>query len=501
MRSPHRRRLAAAVLVGMAFLSACSGAKVPGALEQNDEQPDDSQSEAPDGSASPGSSASAKPGVSAKPGSPGATAGPSARGTTGGTPGGSTTAPGGGTTATAGPVPGGGTVSGGNGITLYSGADNTTGITADSITLCAHAALTYGAAFDTSAADFNVYWDALNDKGGIYGRKVNLTWEDDKYTAQDAITAATTCKSRNPFLLIGGIGFDQIPAVRNWAEQNKMLYLHHSATVKGSEGKRFSYTALPTVEKLGETFAELAAKRYRGKKIAIMHRDSVNWDPGYEAFLRLARTLGLTILEDGDVKTQNDHNHLQRVLKAKDSGAEVVWLWENALVSTEIITTADQQDFHPTWLAFPFNLTTQGLQTAKIEAEMVGVAAWPAYSKGDTSGLFANYADDIREFEAQYREYRPSAKLDSLGGDLLFLNWVGQKTLHQMFLACGQNCTRNAFASLFHNGFKLTVQGCSIDFTRSPYRGSYQVNVFEPYDGSPTGKRNWRPVALCREHI
>ena len=44
--------------------------------------------------------------------------------------------------------------------------------------------------------------------------------------------AAQKCKDLNPFLLIGGIGFDQIPAVRQWAEQNKMLYIYHDAVLR-----------------------------------------------------------------------------------------------------------------------------------------------------------------------------------------------------------------------------------------------------------------------------
>jgi hypothetical protein len=299
-------------------------------------------------------------------------------------------------------------------------------------------------------------------------------------------------------MILGGIGFDQIPAVRNWAEDNKQLYMHHAATVKGSEGKRFSYTALPTVEKLGEMFAELAIKKYAGKRIGVLHRGSDNWDPGYDAFLKLAKAHNLNIVAEAE--TQNDHNHLQRVLKMSDADADVVWLWENALVSTEIITVADGQDYHPSWMAFPFNLTTQTLADAGIKADMVGIAAWPAYSYHDYSGPFAPYAADIKEFERQYAKHRPSADLRGLGGDLLFLNWVSQKAMHQLFLACGQDCTRNKFASLFHNGIKLTAQTCTIDFSRNPFRGGYQVNVFDTY-ASPSGKRNWRPQSLCREHL
>ncbi len=501
MRNARVRRLCAATSVVALFLTACSGAKSPEALEDTTEGGGDAAEvtadASADASAAPGSTASAAASAAAAAGGSTTSAGGTKSGSGSSSTGGSTAGTSRGSAGSQGTAT---TTKTGNDITLYTGADNTIGITDNSIKMCAHAALTYGAAFNTTDKDFNVYWTDVNKKGGVYGRQVDVSYKNDNYTPTDAIKAATECKSENPFMIIGGIGFDQVPAVRNWAEDNKQLYMHHSATVKGSENKRYSYTALPTVEKLGEMFAELAVQKYKGKKIAIMHRDSVNWDPGYDAFLRLAKAKGLNILDKADVKTQNDHNHLQRVLTVKDAGAEVVWLWENALVATEIIITADKQDYSPQWMVFPFNLTTQKLKEAGIKADMLGVAAWPAYSYGDYTGPFASYAADIKEFERQYAAHKPDADLKGLGGDLLFLNWVGQKALHELFLACGKDCTRNKFASLFHNGIKVTAQGCSIDFSRSPFRGSYQVNVFDTYD-SPSGFRNWRPLSTCREHL
>src|SRR4051794_36695380 len=71
-------------------------------------------------------------------------------------------------------------------VDLYSGSANTRGITKDKIVLCAHAVLTNGPAFDATPEDFNVYYDTINDEGGIYGRKIEATYENDN---DDAATA------------------------------------------------------------------------------------------------------------------------------------------------------------------------------------------------------------------------------------------------------------------------------------------------------------------------
>ena len=383
--------------------------------------------------------------------------------------------------------------------TLFSGAEDTIGITPTQITLCAHAALTYGAAFNTTADDFNVYWTALNEAGGVFGRKVVATYENDNYTPTDAVTAARACKAKNPFLLLGGIGFDQIPAVRNYVEEQRIPYLHHTATVKGSQGLKYSFTALPTVERVGEGFAQLAAQKHRGKKLGIIKRDGANWEPGVEAFKAAAAKAGITVVAERAVAA-NKGNYTDEILAMRNAGAEVVWAWENALISTQILVQAKRQGYSPAWLMFPFNLTSQTLGGDAMTPPLDGVAMFAAYSRGDRGGSFAAYADDLALFEQQYAKHRPRADLEGVGGDLLFLNWQAQKALHDMLVACGPDCTRNRFVDVLTSYRKVpTSSGCPLDFTRGDRRhGSDQVTFMQTYR-APSGKVNWRNTAQCVE--
>jgi len=385
---------------------------------------------------------------------------------------------------------------------LFNADEDRVGISGDKIVLCAHAALTYGAAFNTGVDDLKVYFDAINaEQGGIHGRKVEITYENDNYQPDTAVQAANTCKARNPFVLLGGIGFDQIPAVRNWAETNRMLYLHHTATVNGSEGKQFSFSALPSTERMGEVFGELAAARFKGKKLGIIKRDSPNWDPGVVAFKRIAAAHGIDIVAERAVAASKG-NYLEDILEMKNKGAEVVWGWENALAATEIVKQAKAQQYNPTWLLFPFNLTSQTLGDDALNPKLVGVAMFTAYSNGDYSGSFAPYAEDIREFERQYAKYRPSADLKGLGGDLLFLNWTAMKALHLQLLECGPDCTRNRFIDVMKGYNKRPMPAaCQIDFTRgNGHLGGWAVNVMETYR-APDGRVNWRNTDSCVEHL
>ena len=384
---------------------------------------------------------------------------------------------------------------------LYSGADDVVGITSKQIELCAHAALTYGSAFNISASDLDVYWDWVRDHGGIYGRTIHTDYENDNYDPGTAVKAAQTCKDLNTFFLLGGIGFDQIPAVRQWAEQNHELYYHHIATIEGSEGLRYSFSPLPTVEQMGTLFGELAVQRFRGQKVGVLFRQSSNWTPGSDAFIKVVKAAGMTVVTHGVAINQG--NYTQELTDFNTSGVKVVFAWENALATTEMIKQAQSQDYHPAWLVFPFNLEINTLGSTAMDQPILGVAAWDAYDPGYYGGGFAPYAADIKEFEAEYAKYDPNANLSGDGGDLLFLNWEAQRQVADMLRLCGPACTRNKIAGILLAGYDRTVPpNCTIDFGRTDdhHHGGFLANVLE-VSKDPNGRANFMPTARCVSSI
>lgn len=482
-----RTHLLVAALLGGA-LAACSSAPPPARLSQDLPTLAPPTAAPTSGGPVPGGTTGGVPGTT------GGTTG--AVGTSGATGGSATT--GGTTGATAGGATGGTT-----GVPeishLFTPAEDRIGITPTTIRMCAHAALTYGKAFHTDVSDLNVFWDALNaEKGGIYGRKVEVTYENDNYSPDTAVTAAATCISRNIFMLLGGIGFDQIPTVRNYVEKQHQLYLYHSATVNGSAGLRYSFTELPTVERVGEGFAQLAAAKFKGKRIGILKRDSTNWEPGVTAFKKLAKQYGLNIVgEEKAAASAGNYTSQINNLKNVDR-ADVVWIWLNALESTEVVLQMRAQAWSPQLMVFPFNLTSQKLGSEALKPVMEGVAMYPAYSKGDYTGPFASYADDMKEFERQYAKYDPSADLSDVGGDLLFLNWTAQKALYKQYLLCGKDCTRNRFVDVLQGYHGTPISSaCPIDFTHGDgHHGAEYVTFMETYQ-APDGKVNWRETRKC----
>jgi hypothetical protein len=132
---------------------------------------------------------------------------------------------------------------------------------------------------------------------------------------------------------------------------------------------------------------------------------------------------------------------------------------------------------------------------------MDGVAMYPAYSDGDYTGTFAAYQDDMKEFKAQYAKYDGGANgpdLTGVAGDLLFLNWVGQKALYRQLLECGKDCTRNRFVEVLQHYDKTPIaSACPIDFVHGDHHHGSQYLTFMQTYLSPSGKVNWLETRKC----
>jgi ABC-type branched-subunit amino acid transport system substrate-binding protein len=395
-------------------------------------------------------------------------------------------------------VPG---VKGADGITpanLYSGAEDRIGISDDNITLCGHAALIFAAAFDTSPADLNVYWQMVRDRGGIHGRNVTMTFEDDRYDPAAAQQAAETCKTKNPFLILGGIGFDQIPQVRNWAEANRMLYIHHIAVEGGAAGKKFSFTPQPSVEQVGKAFGEHIAAKHAAAKLGVVYRQSDNWEPGSKAGEAELKKRGVDIV--ASVPVQKNQAVYTQQIQALRGKADVVWLWENALGAAEFIRQAWDQQYFPTFVVFPFQTTLDVVAGDGLKSPIEGVATWSAYKQGGYGATpFAahGYDAEIKAFEAAMAKYRPGVKPN----DILWQVWLSNKALDDLFQRCGRNCSRNKFAGIFLSGLKSTVApNCEVDFTRgNPYKGGYKFTTIDSFESGSTAY--YRTKTWCADHL
>lgn len=406
---------------------------------------------------------------------------------------------------------------GGSGVptaNLFEPEENRVGITEDKITLCMHAAFVLGDIFNNEREDEDVYWRMINANGGIAGREVEIHFEDDAYSPDQAVEAANSCKEQDSFLILSGVGFDQIPRVREWAENNRQLYLHSMATEEGAQGKQFSFAVAPTLQMMGKQIAQFTLKAHPNKKYAVLSRNSPNWDGALVAFENELKAQGRELVYRQKVDNGQDYNIVMSELSSACPADEcVVFANENVLNFAKMYQQANNppHNYRPLWFNYGFQLTndTIGESTANKPA----VEAWyptPAFDPTNTTKQ--PWWPEIERMKKAYAEYCTGAcdKDPEELNDVDWQFWLVFKSLHRFLEDCMGNdgdCTRNRMAGLMLDGYKAKVDPlCEADFSRggvtlpdSNHFGAHKANIYRAVK-YPNGSV-WKQIETCKERF
>lgn len=378
-----------------------------------------------------------------------------------------------------------------NGVTyvpahLYNASEAYQGITKTTITLCMHAAISLGNVFHETETDVETYFRYLNAHGGVNGKSVNMTIEDDQYTAAGAQVATTRCEGINPFLILGGIGFDQDPVVRSLAEQHHFLYLYPMAD-DGSGGSgppksyKYSFTASPTIEQVGTWMGQAAIKYSHGPYGAVYVKDA-NWIGGYNTFKKYLDAHGGKSV-DGDSYTMNsgaDNSQFNTDITLMQAhGVKTVFLWMNAVGADEFVQTASSQGFHPQYVTPDgFDLVTGTVgQSMDDKSGSVGpaIGGWvtPAF---DPKNPNVPYWSAEKEMLDAYNTYDSGHQPD----DIDWQAWLAFKAVTDMFRLCGTDCNRNDIAGMFDSGLSAqTPPLCNANFKANHNFGGTAMNLWK----------------------
>lgn len=391
------------------------------------------------------------------------------------------------TTNPASPTPRSGWTSSG----LFSPQEDRIGWTDDTIRICMHAAFLLGSVFDNNPDDEGVYWDVVNANGGVHGRQVEISFTDDGYTASGAREAMAQCDSRDPFLIMGGVGFDQTPSARAYAEDARVPYLHTMAVETGAENLKYSFTGSASIEDAGRLAAQLAA-RNTGKAHGILWVNSENWKAGRDAYRAEMDRLGLDVVYDDSIGNNND-DLTSKIVAMQSAGVEVLYFHANALAMSRFFVQADRQGYYPKVIGEDgFNLVTDtaGAEMTKFPpAEVLWLT--PAFDKEHRD---VPYWGEIEAMLDAYATYKPEKNVN----DVDWMFWLAMKGIHQQLLDCGPNCTRNTLTGMMlKDGYRQTVTpACTVDYGRfNGHKGGYLVNLYRATKVGDVMK--WRQVETC----
>jgi branched-chain amino acid transport system substrate-binding protein len=332
------------------------------------------------------------------------------------------------------------------------------------------------------------YFQMLNEKGGINGRKVNLISRDNAFSPPKAIEQTRKLIEGDGVLAeVGTVGTAPNVATQKYLNQNKIPQVFISAGGRRfNDPKNFPWTvpSYPGFEMEGATFGNFIVKKMPNAKIAVLYQ---NDDYGKDYLAGLKRALGT----DSSVKIIAEASYElsdpavdSEVIRLKASGADTLIYFTTPKFAAQAIKKANELNWKPAqFLASPVNsvsvLSAAGLENVQgaFTTQFTKQAGDPAWAEDP----------EVKAYVAFMKQWAPN---DSPQDFIALSGYVNAEIIAHALQRCADNLTRenllNQATGFNKDRVDMLLPG--IELTNSnedyaPYR-SLRMAVFE--------KRSWR---------
>ena len=334
------------------------------------------------------------------------------------------------------------------------------------------------------------YFDMINERGGINGRKLRFISYDNNSDPSTALDLTRGLVEREDVLLMfSSFGTPDNLATRKYLNENNVPQLFiASGEEELSNPKDFPWTMgwQPSFRAEGRIYANYIQAHYPGRKIVALWQ---NDQFGRDLFKGLEEGLGdLARLIIVDVAYEISDAHLDgHVSILKRSGADIFFFAGVPANAAKVIKVAADMNWHP---VFILNDTAASIATALKPAGLENAA-------GVISTSFMKDVNDpawqddpaMKAWSSFMDKYYPAGDKDD-GAALV--GYAAAETLVQVLKQCGDDLSRENVmrqaASLRNYQVSVMLPGITLTTSAEDYRPVKQIRLVQ-FDG-----RTWQPI-------
>ena len=275
-------------------------------------------------------------------------------------------------------------------------------------------AAVYGQAVKNGA---QIAVDEINANGGIAGIPIEFNFQDDEHDAEKAVNAYNTLKDWGMQVLLGTVTSGPCVAVGENANADNTFLLTPSATSVEAIKYDNAFRVCFSDPSQGAVSAQYISDENLAQSIAIIYDSSDTYSSGiYESFAGQANELGLEIVSAEAFTADSNTDFSVQLQKAKDSGADLVFLPFYYQEISLVLKQAEAIDYSPIFFScdgFDGILSLDGFDTAVAEGVMF------------LSPFAANSADEmvqsfVTTFEEKFGEVPNQFAADGYDGIYIF---------------------------------------------------------------------------------
>jgi branched-chain amino acid transport system substrate-binding protein len=340
-------------------------------------------------------------------------------------------------------------------------------------------------AFGSYGRAVSGYFQMLNEKGGINGRKIVLTSLDNAYSPPKALEQTRKLVEDTGVLADAGtVGTVPNIAIQKYLNQNKVPHLDMSAGGRRfNDPKNFPWSVplYPAFELEGQTFGNYVLKAMPDAKIAVLYQ---NDDYGKDFVTGLKSALGANASKIVAEATYEltDPTIDSQIVKLKSSDATVLFYFSTPKFTAQGLRKVRELGWQPTqFLASPTASIEGVLKPAGFENAQGIMTTQFAKQAGDPA-----WADDpeVKEYVAFMQKYDPS---DNPGDFVALSGYITAQGIADVLTRCGDDLTRENVmkqaTSLKGVRYKMHLPGITLSNSPEDYYAYHTLRMAR-FEGS-----------------
>ena len=190
--------------------------------------------------------------------------------------------------------------------------------------------------------------DEINAAGGINGYQVEFQFQDDEADSEKAVNAYNTLKDWGMQALLGTVTSTPCVAVGEVAQADNMFLLTPSGTAVDCVKYDNAFRVCFSDPMQGLESAKYIGENGLAKKVAVIYDSSDVYSTGiYEAFVKESKNQDFEVVSVEQFTSESKKDFSVQIQKAKDAGAELVFLPFYYTEATLVLKQAADMNYKP----------------------------------------------------------------------------------------------------------------------------------------------------------
>ena len=217
--------------------------------------------------------------------------------------------------------------------------------------------------------------DDINAAGGINGYQIEFNFQDDEHDAEKSVNAYNTLKDGGMQMLLGTVTSTPCTAVEGEASNDNMFLLTPSGSAVESISGDNAFRVCFSDPNQGTASAQYIGENKLAEKVAVIYNSSDVYSTGiYNNFVTESANQPFEIVSAEAFTEDSKTDFSVQLQKAKDAGADMVFLPIYYTEASLILTQAAGMDYAPTFFGcdgLDGLLAVEGFDTSLAEGVLL----------------------------------------------------------------------------------------------------------------------------------